>query len=141
MAVWVAVAEASPLECDACRVTEVEREPDNREATAEFTRLMVDGIDRLQREIVYNPTRFRQMVGEHGGVGAAQRLLRGPDASDGFTTLWEAHRLELSVEAHVLLPRFASLFAQRELRMARHRLEEHGFDVDAFLARIGDGLA
>jgi hypothetical protein len=80
------------------------------------------------------------MVGDHGGVGAAQRLLHGPDASDGFTTLWEARRLELSVEAHVLLPRFRALFTQRELRKARHRLEEHGFDVDAFLDRIGDGL-
>ena len=34
----------------------------------------------------YNPTRFNQMVAEHGGVEAARQLLRGRDASDGFTT-------------------------------------------------------
>jgi hypothetical protein len=107
---------------------------------AEFTGLMIAGSDRLQREINYNPTRFRQMVADHGGVGAAQHLLNGPDASDGFTTLWEANRLELSVEAHVLLPRFTDLFTEGEKRTARYRLEEHGMDVDAFLGRVGDGL-
>lgn len=44
------------------------------------------------------------MVGEHGGAEAARHLLTGRDASDGFTTLWEHGRLEMSVEAHVLLP-------------------------------------
>lgn len=101
---------------------------------------MIAGSDRLQREINYNPTRFRQMVADHGGVGASQHLLHGPDASDGFTTLWEANRLDLSVEAHVLLPRFAHLFTERERRTARFRLAEHGMDVDAFLHRIGDEL-
>lgn len=101
---------------------------------------MIDGSDRLQREIGYNPTRFRQMVAEHGGLGAARLLLDGPDASDGFTTLWEAQHLDLSVEAHVLLPRFEALFTPAERQAARRRLEDHGFDVDAFLQRVGDGL-
>jgi hypothetical protein len=115
-------------------------DPQDNDRAAEFTRLMIAGSDRLQREINYNPARFRQMVAEHGGVGAAQHLLQGPDASDGFTTLWEAGRLELSVEAHVLLPRFARLFTDRERRTARFRLEQHGMDVDGFLTRIGDDL-
>lgn len=106
----------------------------------DFTRLMLDGCDRLQREIGYTPTRFRQMVGEHGGVDAARRLLLGRTTSDGFATLWEAGRLELSVEAFVLLPRFAATFSEAERREARRRLEAHRFDVDGFLDRVGDGL-
>ena len=99
----------------------------------EFTGLMLAGCDRLSREVGYRPTRFRHMVGELGGVEAVRRLLRGADASDGYTTLWEAGRLELSVEAYALHPRFASLFSESERAAARRRLTSHGFDVDAFL--------
>jgi hypothetical protein len=113
---------------------------DERAAGAEFHRLMVAGASRLEREVGYNPTRFQQMVAEHGGVEAARRVVRGPDASDGFTKLWETGRLALSVEAHVLLPRFTDLFTDLERRRARSRLERYGLDVNAFLTSVGDGL-
>lgn len=94
---------------------------------------MILGADRLKREIGYNPTRFMQMVSEHGGVGAVQLLLQGRDSSDGFTTLWENNRLELSCEAMALLPWYEALFTVDEKTAARRRLAEHRFDVDAFL--------
>jgi len=50
---------------------------------------MLAGSDRLKKETGYNPTRFNQMVDEHGGVGAAKILIGRKDASDGFTVLWE----------------------------------------------------
>jgi len=86
---------------------------------------MLAGADRLKKEIGYNPTRFNQMVAEHGG----------PEASDGFTTLWENGRLEMSCEAIALLPWYEGLFSEDERAVARHRLDEHGFDVDGFLQR------
>lgn len=101
----------------------------------EFHREMILGSRRLQREIGYSPTRFRQMVDKHGGVGAVRLLLRSRDASDGFTTLWEARRLDTSCEAIALLPWYADLFTEEERRAARHRLEAHDFDVDSFLDR------
>ncbi len=64
---------------------------------------------------------------------AARLLLRGRDASDGFTTLREAGRLEMSVEAATLLPWFATLFTEQERTVARRRLDEHRFDVSGFL--------
>ncbi len=74
-------------------------------AEQEFQREMVNGADRLKREIGYNPTRFNRMVAEHGGREAARRLLAGSSiASDGFTKLYLARRLEMSVEAIVVLP-------------------------------------
>ena len=103
------------------------------EAENRFHGDMRKGAERLKREIGYNPTRFVQMLGELGGVGAAKQLLRGGNASDGFTTLWEANRLELSVEAFVLLPWYRHLFEAHQLETARYRLSEHGFDVDRFL--------
>jgi uncharacterized protein with HEPN domain len=99
----------------------------------EFHRDMVAGIDRLNREISYRATRFAQMVNEHGGVAAAKRLLASDQYSEGFTTLWEKHRLDMSVEAFVLLPWYRHLFTVAERTMAERRLRDHGFDVERFL--------
>jgi hypothetical protein len=103
------------------------------QAERQFHADMVAGAERLKLEIGYNPTRFMQMVGELGGVEAARQLLRGRDASDGFTTLWEHHRLDVSVEAFVLLPWYSEMFSEQELGTAERRLVEHGFDVAGFL--------
>jgi hypothetical protein len=102
-------------------------------AEVEFNREMVTGTERLKREIGYPPNRFTQMIDKHGGPEAVRQLLRGRDASDGFTTLWEAGRLEMSVEAAALLPWYEELFTATERAVARRRLVEHGFDVAAFL--------
>jgi hypothetical protein len=96
---------------------------------------MVRGVDRLKREIGYTATRFSQMLGEQGGVETAHRLLTGRDASDGFTTLWEHRRLDMSLEAFVLLPWYQELFTDDERSTAERRLRDHEFNVDAFLAR------
>lgn len=98
---------------------------------------MLAGADRLKKEIGYNPTRFNQMVAEHGGPEAARLLLKGRDASDGFTTLWEAGRLDMSCEAIALLPWYEDLFTDDQLAVARHRLKEHNFDVDGFIRQSG----
>jgi len=37
-----------------------------------------------------------------GGLATAKQLLWSETPSDGFTTLWAHHRLDLTVEAHVL---------------------------------------
>lgn len=103
-------------------------------AELEFHREMIDGARRLKREIGYNPTRFNQMVDEYGGPEAARQLLTGRDASDGFTTLWEAGRLEMSIEAASLLPWYEPLFTDQQRAVATRRLVEHRFDVPNFLA-------
>jgi hypothetical protein len=98
---------------------------------------MVNGYDRLSREINYRAIYFKRMVDEDGGVAAARHLLGGKreDYAEGFTTLWEAGRLELSVEFFALLPEYSPLFEEHELVNARWRLQEHGLDVDAALRR------
>jgi hypothetical protein len=105
----------------------------NTEAERQFHAELVAGAERLKREIGYNPTRFMQLVGELGGPEAARHLLRGRDASDGFTTLWEHGRLEVSVEAFALLPWYRVLFGEDQLATAERRLTEHRFDVEHFL--------
>lgn len=81
-----------------------------------------------KQECGYNAPRFRQMIAEHGGVGTARQLLSMDTVQSGFSVLWECGRLDLTVECHVLSPRFASLFTEAELQRARLRLRDHKFD-------------
>ncbi|MCY3783079.1 MAG: hypothetical protein OXG79_04765 [Chloroflexi bacterium] len=93
----------------------------------EFHRAMLD-IYQAAAELGYRPTRFRQMVHKHGGVGTAKRLLSGPMAQSGLTTLWELGRLDISMEALVVQERWAPLFSDEERRAARDRLSAYGYD-------------
>jgi hypothetical protein len=77
----------------------------------------------------YNPAYFVRMLDEHGALLTARQLIAAGSVSEGFERLWELGHLELTVEAIVLRPEFASLFTERELRVARRRLEELGYDA------------
>jgi hypothetical protein len=102
----------------------------------EFTDEMHEGYRYLVRAIGYRAKAFLDMLTMHGGVGAAQLLLQGRDASDGFTRLWEANMLEHSVEATVLKAVYEPLFNDEEREIARRRLELHDFDVEGFCAEL-----
>jgi len=102
----------------------------------EFTEELYAGYRFLVRSIRYRAKTFLEMVTLHGGVGAAQLLLKGSHTHDGFTRLWQEQMLEYSVEAVVLKPKYESLFTGDEREVARDRLRRHGFDVDAYLSRL-----
>jgi hypothetical protein len=93
-----------------------------------FHRAMQRVYERARDEAGYNAVRFHQMVSEYGGLDTAHQLLRAPHISDGFTALWEKRRLDLTVEAQVLRPEFAGLFAEDELAVAQERLDAVGYD-------------
>ena len=97
------------------------------EREQQFHEAMVNIYQVAKRDLHYNATRFIQMVAEQGGVGAARQLLHASSVSDGFTTLWLAKRLDLSVEAHVVRPEHAELFTAEERSIAQRRLDEYGY--------------
>lgn len=96
-----------------------------------FSRDMERGAVTLKRELGYNPTRWMQMVHEHGAVEAARRILRGSDYSDGFAKLWEAGRLDMTVEWFVLV--YHNLFSDEERLIAYRRLRQYEVPVDDWL--------
>jgi hypothetical protein len=102
----------------------VQDEPE--EASGAFDRAVLDIIERSRAELRYNPRYFRVMVTQYGALGAVRRLLAAPAVSDGFVTLWERQRLDLTVEALVVDPRFAHLFTDDEREVARKRLDDFG---------------
>ena len=92
-----------------------------------FHQAMVGIYKAAKKDFGYNATRFLQMITEQGGLAAAKQLLHAPGVSDGFTTLWEYQRLDLSVEAHILRDEFAALFTNEERRIAQRRLADYGY--------------
>ena len=92
-----------------------------------FEQEMIDIYMTAKKECGYNASRFLQMLGAKGGLAAAKQLISKPGGTDGFTTLWEHGRLDLSVEAHVLKAEYAELFTDEERRMCRERLEQFGY--------------
>ena len=92
-----------------------------------FEQEMIDIYMTAKKECGYTASRFLQMLGAKGGLAAAKQLISKPGGTDGFTTLWEHGRLDLSVEAHVLKAEYAELFTDEERRMCRERLEQFGY--------------
>ena len=95
-----------------------------------FEQEMIDIYTTAKKECGYNASRFLQLVGAKGGLAAAKQLIGKPGGTDGFTTLWEHNRLDLSVEAHVLKPEYATLFSDEERKLCRDRLKECGSQFD-----------
>ncbi|WP_280467119.1 GmrSD restriction endonuclease domain-containing protein [Nocardia cyriacigeorgica] len=95
--------------------------------TAEFTKSVNEAVARAAKETGYRAGHFRRMVAEMGAVGTARKLLATKQLSEGFSTLWEFGRLDLTVEAAVLDERFAELFTDQERETARFRLQQFGF--------------
>ena len=92
-----------------------------------FNRAMVSIYETAKRELGYNATRFVQMISEQGGLTTAKQLLWSSAPSEGFTTLWERGRLDLTVEAHVLKAEFTPLFTDADRAQASERLEAYGW--------------
>ena len=95
-----------------------------------FNIAMREIYEIAKKECGYNAVRFMQLVAEKGGVAAAKQLISKSGGTDGFATLWEHGRLDLSVEAHVLKDEYRELFTNDEREMCRNRLLEFGFKFD-----------
>ena len=83
---------------------------------------------RVRSETNYNPTQFRRMVNNHGGLQAARILINSNDVSSGYIKLWELKRLDLSIEAFIVKSsQFHDLFATKEIEDCKGRLQELGY--------------
>lgn len=102
-------------------------EPSLKQTERNFHRAMVAIYETAKRELGYNATRFLQMISEQGGLATAKQLLWSDTPSEGFTTLWSHHRLDLTVEAVVLRDEFAALFTEADRQRACERLELYGW--------------
>jgi 5-methylcytosine-specific restriction enzyme A len=94
----------------------------------EFHKDMIAIYQNAKKECGYNATRFLQMVAAQDSVTVAKSFIH-TKPTEGFTTLWELGRLDLTVEALMLQPKYASLFTDEEREVVRERLKEYGYRV------------
>ena len=99
----------------------------SQDVVQDFDHAMMQIYVQAKQQAGYTATRFHQMLTEHGGVETARRLL--PQMSDGFAALYRRGRLDLTVEALVLKPKWRDLFSEEERELARGRLQACGEDV------------
>jgi hypothetical protein len=100
-----------------------------KELESRFHQKMIEVYELAKKECNYPANRFLQMVGELGGLAAAKQLLASSRHPEGLTRLWEAGRLDISMEALVLGEPWCSLFSPVELAIARKRLASLGYPV------------
>lgn len=101
----------------------------SRPLSEEFDEEMEDVYVRAKKECNHDAKLFRLMIGPGRGVQAAKNLLTAPRVQSGFEKLWRKGRLEITMEARILNPKYAELFEFEELREARIRLETAGYDI------------
>ena len=94
----------------------------------QFDQAMLNIYIRAKDEAQYNANRFLEMLYQHRGLQTAQILLHSPNVSDGYTALWERKRLDLTVEALILQPKWDELFTDEDRNIARERLQKFGYD-------------
>lgn len=70
------------------------------------------------------PSVVRNMKARNGGVATAKKLLRTPNTGGRDRIAKEVGRPDLSIEALVLKPKYASLFTSAELECARWSLQQ-----------------
>lgn len=99
----------------------------SRRIEGDFHDEMLEIYRRAKSEAGYNATRFLRMVAEQGGLKTARYLLHSPRVSAGYAALCERRRLDLTVEATILDPKWESLFSDDDRRVAVSRLREYGF--------------
>src|ERR1022692_1063868 len=93
---------------------------------SEFDQEMLSIYQRALSEAHYRPTRYLGMLHEHRGIGTARLLIHSSTVSEGYTALWERHRLDLTVEAVIHdNPKWYPLFTEEELAICKTRLTEY----------------
>lgn len=103
-------------------------ESNTRGLERQFQAAMFSIYQRAKLEANYNATVFLSMLSDRGGLTTAKYLINADKPSDGYTNLWQRHRLDLTVEAMVIEnDKWHPLFHPAELRKAEERLTEYQY--------------
>jgi len=101
-----------------------------KDLESRFDDAMMNVYRRALNDCHYNATRFLQMLYDHRGLETARLLLHASGVSEGYVALWERKRLDLTVEALILMAEWRPLFSEEERDIARRRLSEYGYKAD-----------
>jgi len=100
------------------------------ELEKELFNVLYESATIAKKELNYNPIQFFSMLENGGAVLTAKKLLNAKHIPNGFSKLWEYERLDLSLEAIILNPKWKHLFNDDEIEEALKRLREANFDIN-----------
>lgn len=93
---------------------------------------------KLQDEVIKNceiaekdynckMTRLIETINRFGIVRTAQEIIRKGRTSDSFSKLVEANRIDLTMEAVIVNPKYSELFTDEEVNACYELLCENGY--------------
>ena len=94
----------------------------------EFNNEVLQSVED-SKKIGYVPTRFIQMLqqSDNNAYEVVQRLVT-KEATSGLEKLWEHDRLDLSVEAIIVQPRYQELFSDEIIKICKRKLKQFGYE-------------
>jgi hypothetical protein len=96
--------------------------------TNQFNQQMYEIYKSAKSEANYNAVRFLHMLDSHGGIETAHLLINSTKISEGYSSLWEKGRLDLTVEALIYdNPEYHELFSESEMKIVKKRLVDYGY--------------
>lgn len=92
-----------------------------------FAAALADVLTAAKQAGLHDGARLQSQLQKFGAVRVVKGFLKKGQLSDGFSALAAAGRLELSVEALVVSPKFSPLFSDEEVNACFALLCEAGF--------------
>lgn len=88
---------------------------------------MIKVFKMTAKEVKYKPSRRLDLINKYGGYEAAIKMLPTDSNTFDFTLLWEAQRLDLSIEALITKEYYKHLFSQEIVDFCQKRLDEYNY--------------
>ncbi len=93
-----------------------------------FDQAMYGIYRKAKKEVKYDAHWYFNMLEKYGGLETSNILINSPAESEGYTTLWEYDRLDLTVEVLIFdNPEYHSLFSIEELLKIKKRFKNYGY--------------
>lgn len=92
-----------------------------------FHQEMINLCKRRNQELKYKSTRLLDFINKYGGYEAAVKYITTESNVQDFAILWENERLDLSVEALITKPLYASLFLEDIINHCAQKLKEYSY--------------
>ena len=92
-----------------------------------FSLELIQRAINVEQEFGINMKKFTDTINKFGGVKTAKEIIKKGQTSQGFDTLCEKDRLELSMEELVTESKFGELFTDDEVNYCFALLCENNF--------------
>ncbi|OON92967.1 MAG: hypothetical protein ATN31_07415 [Candidatus Epulonipiscioides saccharophilum] len=92
-----------------------------------FSKEMLSLYKKINSQVKYRAQNMLKYINEYGGYQAALKYIYAPSYTNDFSALWEAGRLDLSIEVLLLNPKYDSIVPDSAKDFCKKRLDEYNY--------------